>query len=248
MMHIDHLLDRLPAQLSGGQQQRTAFARALTKQAGLLLLDEPLVNLDYKLREELRAEMRELFAGGQTTVVYATTEPVEALMLGGATAVLDLGQLQQFGVTAAVYHRPANVRVAEVFSDPPINLLPATFQGAEWSLASGLRSLRAPYMAELPDGEYQLGIRANHVGLAPTGALDVAMTVDVELAEISGSETFVHARHQGIAVVARLEGVHDHRLGEVLTLHFDATRLFVFDARGGLAAAPERPSPGRMAA
>src|SRR5471032_1677668 len=106
-LHIEMFLDRYPAELSGGQQQRVALARALAKGADLLLLDEPLVNLDYKLREELRAEMREIFAERAVTVVYATTEPAEALMLGGNTAVLDAGRVIQFGTTIDVYHHPA---------------------------------------------------------------------------------------------------------------------------------------------
>ncbi|MBC7939965.1 MAG: ABC transporter ATP-binding protein, partial [Chitinophagaceae bacterium] len=96
-LHIDVFLDRLPAELSGGQQQRVALARALAKGAPLMLLDEPLVNLDYKLREELRDELTQLFAAGDATVVYATTEPAEALLLGGYTAVMDAGELLQYG-------------------------------------------------------------------------------------------------------------------------------------------------------
>ena len=105
-LHIEPFLDRLPAELSGGQQQRVALARALAKNAPLMLLDEPLVNLDYKLREELREELSQLFASGDSTVVYATTEPTEALLLGGYTAVLDAGELLQYGPTAEVFHRP----------------------------------------------------------------------------------------------------------------------------------------------
>ena len=123
MLHIEPFLDRLPAELSGGQQQRVAIARALVKQAPLMLLDEPLVNLDYKLREELREELTQLFAAGDSTVVYATTEPTEALLLGGYTAVLDAGELLQYGPTAEVYHRPNSMRVARAFSDPPMNLV-----------------------------------------------------------------------------------------------------------------------------
>jgi len=125
-LHIDMFLDRLPAELSGGQQQRVALARALAKGAPLMLLDEPLVNLDYKLREELRDELNALFAAGNSTVIYATTEPGEALLLGGYTAVMDAGELLQYGPTAEVFHKPASLRVARAFSDPPMNLISAT--------------------------------------------------------------------------------------------------------------------------
>jgi glycerol transport system ATP-binding protein len=125
-LHIEPFLKRLPAELSGGQQQRVALARALAKKAPLMLLDEPLVNLDYKLREELREELSQLFATGESTVVYATTEPTEALLLGGYTAVLDGGELLQYGPTAEVFRRPKSMRVARAFSDPPMNLLAGT--------------------------------------------------------------------------------------------------------------------------
>ena len=104
-LHIESFLQRLPAELSGGQQQRVALARALAKEAPLMMFDEPLVNLDYKLREELREELAAVFSTGESTVVYATTEPAEALMLGGYTAVLDKGELLQYGRTPDIFHR-----------------------------------------------------------------------------------------------------------------------------------------------
>ena len=122
-LHITPYLERRPGELSGGQQQRTALGRALIKDASLLLLDEPLVNLDYKLREELRRELTELFSSGSTTVVYATTEPLEALQLGGHVAVLHEGRLLQQGRTLDVFNAPNSIAVARTFSDPPINLI-----------------------------------------------------------------------------------------------------------------------------
>src|SRR3546814_6074130 len=124
-LHIGMFLDRLPAELSGGQQQRVALARALAKNAPLMLLDEPLVNLDYKLREELREELSQVFSSGDATIVYATTEPGEALLLGGYTAVLDRGELLQYGPTAQVFQQPKSLRVARAFSDPPMNFFKA---------------------------------------------------------------------------------------------------------------------------
>ena len=111
-------MQRLPAQLSGGQQQRTAIARALVKRAELVLLDEPLANLDYKLREELREELPRIFAQTGAILVYATTEPTEALLLGGTTVTLHEGRVTQVGPTARVYRRPENIDAARVFSDP----------------------------------------------------------------------------------------------------------------------------------
>jgi len=144
MLHIDDLLDRLPAELSGGQQQRIAIARALVKDAQLLLLDEPLVNLDYKLREDLRIELQEIFERREAIVVYTTTEPTEALMLGGNVVVMDQGRVLQTGATPDVYHNPANTKVAEVFSDPPINYLPCTVQEGTASFGGNIFSVSAP--------------------------------------------------------------------------------------------------------
>src|SRR5438874_2396116 len=137
-LHIEPFLRRLPAELSGGQQQRVALARALAKNAPLMLLDEPLVNLDYKLREELREELSNLFATGDSTVVYATTEPTEALLLGGYTAVLDAGELLQYGPTAEVFHKPKSIRVARAFSDPPMNLMAGTAASLGVTLKAGV--------------------------------------------------------------------------------------------------------------
>lgn len=249
MMHIDHLLDRLPAELSGGQQQRTAIARALVKEAELLLLDEPLVNLDYKLREELRVEIREIFSKRNTIVVYATTEPHEALLLGGTTTVLDEGRVLQTGPTLEVYHKPANRRVGAIFSDPPMNLLPATIAGEHIRFSREVSSLLPPHMRALEPGDYCIGVRPNHVRLAPATPEQVTVPARVELAEISGSETYVHLEHREqdnslFRVVAQIDGVHTYALGQQTNLYLEPQRFFAFDASGQLAAAPERtPQP-----
>lgn len=245
MMRIDHLLDRLPAALSGGQQQRTAIARALVKQSNVLLLDEPLVNLDYKLREELRAEMQNIFATRSAVVIYSTTEPLEALMMGGRTTVLDKGQCLQTGLTLAVYHQPASQRVGEVFSDPPMNLLPVTLEGARAILSSEVHFPLPPHIVGLPGGDYRIGIRANHVYLQARAPSDIAVPAWIELAEISGSETFLHADHRGasgrlVRFVAQLPGVHSFAYGQQAMLYLDANRLYAFDQTGKLAAAPVR--------
>ncbi|MEH6547330.1 MAG: ABC transporter ATP-binding protein, partial [Sneathiella sp.] len=123
LMKLSPMLDRKPLELSGGQQQRCALARALVKDAGLVLLDEPLANLDYKLREELRAEIPKIFEEAGSIFVYATTEPEEALLLGGNVATMWEGRITQFGKTPIVYRQPINAATARVFSDPPMNFL-----------------------------------------------------------------------------------------------------------------------------
>jgi glycerol transport system ATP-binding protein len=236
-LHIDVFLDRLPAELSGGQQQRVALARALAKNAPLMLLDEPLVNLDYKLREELREELTQLFSAGDSTVVYATTEPGEALLLGGYTAVMDAGELLQYGPTAEVFHQPKSLRVARAFSDPPMNLLAA--EVAE----GGVRLNGGPLLAvKLPHGASRsltLGIRASAVRVAPRPG-DAALPGSVELAEISGSDTFVHVHTAVGGIVAQLTGVHDFALGSAITLHVNPAQIYAFDQAGDLLIAPPR--------
>jgi glycerol transport system ATP-binding protein len=236
-LHIEPFLERYPAELSGGQQQRVALARALAKEAPLMLLDEPLVNLDYKLREELRDELAQLFAEGRSTVVYATTEPGEALLLGGYTAVLDAGELLQYGPTAEVFHAPQSLRVARAFSDPPMNLLPAE------TASIGVRMDAGPDLSiPLPAAASKtltLGVRASALRVRPRPG-DVALPAHVELAEISGSDTFVHAKTAAGPVVAQLTGVHYFDLGAPLTLHLNPTQVYVFDAQGQLLVAPQR--------
>ncbi|CAN7493266.1 ABC transporter ATP-binding protein [Variovorax paradoxus] len=234
-LHIGMFLDRLPAELSGGQQQRVALARALAKNAPLMLLDEPLVNLDYKLREGLREELTQLFATGDSTVIYATTEPGEALLLGGYTAVMDEGELLQYGPTAEVFHAPQSLRVARAFSDPPMNLLAGTATPGRVQLAGGpALALAVP---ESVSGAVTVGLRASALNV-DAGEGDIALPGKVELAEISGSDTFVHVETAVGELVAQLTGVHRFELGTAITLYFSASQAYVFDAGEKLALAP----------
>ena len=234
-LHIEPFLKRLPAELSGGQQQRVALARALAKNAPLMLLDEPLVNLDYKLREGLRDELSQLFASGQSTVVYATTEPTEALLLGGYTAVLDGGELLQYGPTAEVFRRPRSLRVARAFSDPPMNLIKATRQNGGLLLDGGI-GLAVPLPATA-ESSLTLGVRAGALRVQPRDG-DIALPGVVELAEIAGSDTFVHVQTPIGELVAQLTGVHVFTLGEAVTLSLDPRQAYVFDSAGDLLLAP----------
>ncbi|MGM9487269.1 ABC transporter ATP-binding protein [Ideonella sp. YS5] len=236
-LHIEQFLDRLPAALSGGQQQRVALARALAKNAPLMLLDEPLVNLDYKLREELREELAALFAAGDSTVVYATTEPGEALLLGGYTAVLDAGELLQYGPTAEVFHAPASIRVARAFSDPPMNLVAGEAVNVGVQMNAG-PALQIPLPAAASRA-LTLGVRASALRVQARPG-DVTLPGTVELAEISGSDTFVHVATSVGEVVAQLTGVHDFDLGAPITLHLNPTQVYVFDQGGRLLVAPQR--------
>lgn len=243
-LRIEAMLDRLPAELSGGQQQRTAMARALVRDAELVLLDEPLVNLDYKLRETLREELPRALEGRRSMVVYATTDPWEALSFGGRTAVLEQGRLLQYDYAAAVYAAPATTHVASVFSDPPMNIVAGELTAEELRLGDLLRAGRPPALANLDAGDYLFGIRPAHLAVNEE-RVDHSFRAEVDVTEISGSDTYVHCRVADRAWVAVQPGVHAHELGAPIQLGFDIEKLFVFERNGRLVHSPEADGPPR---
>jgi len=228
------LLERLPGALSGGQQQRVALARSLVKGSDLLLLDEPLVNLDYKLREQLREEFLNIFsAQGRSIVVYTTADPNEALLFDAEVLVMHEGRLLQTGSAKSVYARPLTTTVARIFSDPPMNLLPGSLDDAELRLAGGVRLPRPRHLEGLAAGPYMFGVHPGDISLDPSGG-----AAEVELAEISGSETFLHVRRAEMRLVAHLSGIHGHAIGAQVLIALDGAKIFAFTAEGDLAAAP----------
>ncbi|AXC48341.1 ABC transporter ATP-binding protein [Paracoccus suum] len=243
MMRLTPMLQRRPLELSGGQQQRTALARALVKGAGLVLLDEPLANLDYKLREELRAEIPRIFEESGAIFVYATTEPEEALLLGGNTATLWEGRVTQFGPTPQVYRQPGDAITARVFSDPPMNF-------AQVQVAAGQAHLDNQVwpVPGLADGNYRAGFRPAHLSLgARPGAL--AFAARAEAREVTGAETFVHMTHDPDSAtpdhwIALVEGVRQAEPGTALTVSLDPAHVYLFGENGALA----RPAPYAEAA
>ena len=239
LLRLEPMLDRLPAQLSGGQQQRTALARALVKRAKLVLLDEPLGNLDYKLREELREELPRLFAETGAVLVYATTEPTEALLLGGETAALREGRLVQFGPTASLYRNPATIGAARVFSDPPLNEMPVERLGGVLSTPMGRLPLPAA-LGGFTGTRYTMGFRADAVSVAapsPNARPSDVMAFDgtVSLSEINGSETFVHVMVGDSTWVSLVPGVYAGQPGDAVSVRVDLNQVFLFDAHGAVA-------------
>jgi glycerol transport system ATP-binding protein len=236
LMQLGPMLDRKPLELSGGQQQRCALARALVKDAGLVLLDEPLANLDYKLREELRAEIPKIFEEAGSIFVYATTEPEEALLLGGNTATLWEGRVTQFGLTPSVYRKPVNATTARVFSDPPMNFLDVTKSGDTLSFGKGVTSVATGSLAALRDGKYLAGFRPNHLELEPKSKTSLEFVTRLSVTEITGSETFVHLEHLGVRWVGLISGVRDLALGQDLNVYLDPAHVYIFAQDGQLVA------------
>ncbi len=243
MLKLTPLLDRKPLELSGGQQQRCALARALVKGAGLVLLDEPLANLDYKLREELRAEIPKIFEASGAIFVYATTEPEEALLLGGNTATLWQGRVTQFGRAPEVYRRPACALTARVFSDPPMNFTPCRKEGHRLRFGHGVQAPAEGALALIPDGDYLAGFRANHLHMNVHSGSALEFRCRLGVSEITGSETFLHLTHGSDRWVALVHGVHDLPPGEV-SLWLDPAHVYLFGSDGDLAA----PAPYALAA
>ncbi|MDY8109462.1 ABC transporter ATP-binding protein [Fulvimarina sp. 2208YS6-2-32] len=239
LMKLSDFLDRTPLNLSGGQQQRTALARAIVKDAELVLLDEPLANLDYKLREELREELPRIFAETGAIFVYATTEPHEALLLGGKTATVSNGRITQFDDTTEIYRRPHDLITARTFSDPPLNVLPVEKRGDGFKGRDGLAFAAAGSQRSLADGAYQIGIRPHHLSLKPAEGGMASLDARIALSEVTGSQSFIHADRGENRIVALVHGIHRVEPGEMIRLSFDPAKILVF-SQDGRATAPAR--------
>lgn len=237
LLKLTPYLDRTPLNLSGGQQQRTALARAICKNASLVLLDEPLANLDYKLREELREELPKIFAESGAIFVYATTEPSEALLLGGYTAALSQGRVTQFGRTIDVYRNPADLVTAKTFGDPPLNTISVVKNGQ--SFQAGNAHITVPdHLAHMPDGPMTIAFQPHHLSLQTLGVKSQALTVRTLISEIAGSESFIHVSFGDARWVMLAHGIHDIDPDQEITLHLDTSRLMAFGPDGRSLAAP----------
>jgi glycerol transport system ATP-binding protein len=237
LLRLTPYLDRTPLSLSGGQQQRTALARAIVKNASLVLLDEPLANLDYKLREELRLELPRIFAEAGTIFVYATTEPHEALLLGGNTATLSQGRVTQFGPTVEVFRKPVDLLTARTFADPPLNTIVLVKKGGRFLLDGGI-SLPVPAdIASIADGNYTIGFQPHHLSLERADAASVPVRAKVSVTEITGSESFVHLDFADARWVMLAHGIHQFEPDEKIEVFIDPRHVLVFDAAGRSVAA-----------
>ena len=244
LLGLDGLLDRLPRQLSGGQRQRVAMGRALVRQPTVFLMDEPLSNLDARLRVQIRAEIGDLLERTGITTVYVTHDQAEAMTLGDRVAVMDHGRLQQVAPPRQLYEQPINTFVAGFIGNPPMNLFPARLTA---TLDGGLRLLLGdqtlPLTLPTPtvdrwrawlDAPLTAGLRPEHLRLA---AGDGGLSATVGDAEYLGHETLLHLRIDGMTapgplLVVRLPGIRPFHKGEVVRLSPDSTRLHLFDADG----------------
>ncbi len=223
MLGLEQVLDRKPRQLSGGQRQRVALGRALVREPAAFLLDEPLSNLDAKLRLQTRAEIARLHQRLEATMIYVTHDQIEAMTLGDRIVVLDLGRIQQIDTPLNLYRQPANRFVAGFIGSPPMNFIEGQIDDGRFVSDSITVSLaRAPLQ-----GPIVLGIRPEHVGVGegPKFTLD--------LVEPIGNEVFVYASAGPNHVVARVAPRELPQIGSPIALHFDPTQLRFFDVQSG---------------
>jgi len=225
-LRIAHLLHRKTAQLSGGEMQRVAIGRAIVRAPRLFLMDEPLSNLDAKLREALRVELKHLQKTQGSTTLFVTHDQIEALTMADRIAVLNEGRVVQQGTPNDIYDRPANTFVAQLVGTPRINLLPAVRAGAEVSVpGSGLRTA-APRLS-LP-GSFRLGIRPEDIALSPTGRFPGRVT----LIEPLGVETILHLRTGELALLGLVPGMAVQRVGEEIRFDISPQKLHYFGPDG----------------
>jgi glycerol transport system ATP-binding protein len=242
LLGLQDVLQQLPEQVSGGQRQRCAIARALIKEARFTFLDAPLANLDYKLREELRSELKQVFGGaGQSgergVIVYATPEPLDALMMATHVGFLHDRTVLQFGEVQDVYQRPLHAAVAEYFSYPPMNLIECTVENERdrgvLRVTKALKVDSGIGRDRLNEDRYLLGIRPHHLDLRPTHEHMIPFSAKVELAEVVGSNTELHLVHENLRLRLFLDRVESFSVGDEVTPYIDPAEVYLFSKTTG---------------
>ena len=233
LLGLSHVLDHYPEEISGGQKQRTAIARALAKEATFTFLDEPLANLDYKLREELRGELKNILRQKGGVVVYATPEPADALSMATHVGYLQEGELLQFGPLDTVYLHPCLADVGIYFSYPTMNILSAQLvQGNGRTVLKVSDELEVDvteFQDKLREKEYLLGVRAYNLKTQKEREDMLPLTATVTLSEELGSDTELHLEHQGIPLVVLIQEFVRHPIGTEIEIFLDPKRLYVFE-------------------
>ena len=233
LLGLSEVLQHRPEEVSGGQRQRTAIARALAKDTQYIFLDEPLANLDYKLREELRGELKRIFRDRGGAVLYATPEPVDALSMASHVGFMHNGDLLQFGPAREVYENPVSDKVGAYFSYPAMNILDCRVERRNnqiWIAASGELAFPAPKKyTEIAEGQYRLGLRAHTLHTRPSPSNSICFSGEVELAEVVGSDTEIHIQHDGNKLIILSPELHRRALGESMDIFLDPSQCYLFD-------------------
>ncbi|MCG6538959.1 sn-glycerol-3-phosphate ABC transporter ATP-binding protein UgpC [Pseudomonas sp. KSR10] len=240
LLQIEHLLGRKPSQLSGGQQQRVAMGRALARRPKIYLFDEPLSNLDAKLRVEMRTEIKLMHQRLKTTTVYVTHDQIEAMTLGDKVAVMKDGVVQQFGTPKEIYNNPTNLFVAIFIVSPPMNFIPLRLikQGGAWQALLDSGQDRCELPLRLADGESLegreviLGIRPEQITLGAGGGLP-SLWAEVQVIEPTGPDTMVFVELNQTKVCVRLAPDAAPAPGSSLDLLFEPDKVLLFDAQTG---------------
>ncbi len=233
MLQIEPYLNRRPKALSGGQRQRVAMGRAMVRQPRAFLFDEPLSNLDAKLRVDVRGEIKKLFHELRTTTVFVTHDQVEAMTMADRIVVLEKGIIQQVGTPAEVYNQPANLFVAGFIGTPTMNFIPLQRSGTQWRWGQRLLDLPLHGDAGGIAADAVLGLRPEHWAVTPES--EQAFAMQVEITEPLGSDTFVFGKIEGQRIVARLGAEIPVTVGELLPLRPDLEHAHLFDPVSGKA-------------
>ncbi|MGZ9719647.1 ABC transporter ATP-binding protein [Rhizobium miluonense] len=236
MLDLTKLLDRKPAQLSGGQRQRVAMGRAIVRNPAVFLFDEPLSNLDAKLRVQMRSEIKALHQKVQTTSIYVTHDQIEAMTLADRIVVLNQGRIEQQGTPIELYRKPANLFVAGFIGSPAMNFLDGVVEGIEGAPAVRLKDSTPVRIADerkVKAGQsVKIGLRPEHLSLASGGS---PLTGQTLLVEPTGAQTHVLFDLAGEQVTAVVDGEAPVRYGQPLNVSVSPEQVYVFDASSGLA-------------
>ena len=238
LLRLADILQHLPEEVSGGQRQRCAIARALVKDARFIFLDEPLANLDYKLREELRTELKQIFKDRDGVVIYATPDPIDALTMATHVGFLHEGEILQYGEVRDVYRNPSNAAVGSYFCHPQMNLFPCDVESREnagclLQVSQELKFEVGLNREKLPNDRYLLGLRPHHLFLSDPQCRMVPFQATVELAEVVGSNTELHLMHGDIRMSLLMQQVEQFPVGKEVTLFIDPDHLYIFDIESG---------------
>jgi len=230
LLNINKILKQNPEEISGGQRQRTAIARAMVKGAKYIFLDEPLANLDYKLREEFRTQLKETFSNREGAFVYATADPIDAMALSSHTGYLYEGRLLQYGDIQEVYNYPRYSMVGKYFSNPTMNLIEGKLNRNDKTIdiSGELKINVADVMDRLKKEDYIVGIRPKDIGFHE-GENKVPIVGELSLSEIVGSETELHIDYQGNNIIVLEPEIVHYDYGTKIKIFVDTTRLFIFD-------------------